>query len=182
MINQETLKTFDELYNESYASVLKYVVCNCKNLDDALDIVQSVYLELLKALQKGKTFLNSKAYIMGITKNKVNLYYRFKYKYKIVSLFLQEDESPALIDNLADGEVDLEKELGQKDDLEFIWNFLRKKKRVIFKVFYLYYYEDMTIKNISEELGISEANVKHYLYRTLNELKEKMIKRSDKDV
>ena len=76
----------------------------------------------------------------------------------------------------------MEKELGQKDDLEFIWNFLRKKKRVIFKVFYLYYYEDMTIKNISEELGISEANVKHYLYRTLNELKEKMIKRSDKDV
>ena len=61
------------------------------------------------------------------------------------------------------------------------WNFLKKKKIVIGKIFYLYYYADMSIKKISESLDLTESNVKHYLYRTLNELKELMQERGNKD-
>ena len=43
MIDQETLKTFDILYYESYNEVLKYVICNCSNIQDIKDIVQNVY-------------------------------------------------------------------------------------------------------------------------------------------
>ena len=46
---------------------------------------------------------------------------------------------------------------------------------------YLYYYANSTIKDISKELKISESNVKHYLYRTLNELKI-LMNRGDKNV
>ena len=35
---------------------------------------------------------------------------------------------------------------------------------------YSYYYEGYTIKEISSILNISESNVKHYIYRTINEL------------
>lgn len=48
--------------------------------------------------------------------------------------------------------------------------------------FYLYFYEDMSIKDVAGLLKISESNVKHYLYRTLNELKVVMKNRGDENV
>ena len=179
MIDQETLNIFDKLYNESYQNVLKYVVCHCSCIEDVKDIVQSVYLELLKILEKEKSFHKGNAYIMGIAKNKVNEYYRFKYKAKVISLFSKKDDF-VLLDSIPDN-VDLQKELIQKEDLKFIWDFLKKKKVIVSQIFYLYYYADMTIKDISKELHISESNVKHYLYRTLKELNSMMI-RGDKNV
>lgn len=168
MIEQETLNIFDKLYNESYQQVLKYVICNCSNIEDVKDIVQNVYVELLKILDKKSTFDKGNAYILGIAKNKVNEYYRFNYKAKIISIFSKREEIE-LLDSIPD-DIDLQEELIQKEDLKFIWNYLKKKKVIISKIFYLYYYTDMTIKNISKELNISESNVKHYLYRTLKEL------------
>lgn len=168
MIEQETLNIFEKLYNESYQQVLKYVICNCSNIEDVKDIVQNVYVELLKILDKKSTFDKGNAYILGIAKNKVNEYYRFNYKAKIISIFSKREEIE-LLDSIPD-DIDLQEELIQKEDLKFIWNYLKKKKVIISKIFYLYYYTDMTIKNISKELNISESNVKHYLYRTLKEL------------
>lgn len=180
MIDQETLKTFDKLYKDSYPNVLKYVVCRCSNAEDVKDIVQSIYLEILNILNKDINFDKGNAYIMGIAKNKVNQYYRFKYKSKLVSLFSQKEDLN-LLDNIPD-DVDLPKELIKREDLEFIWDFLKRKKVIIFKIFYLYFYTDMTIKDIAIELKISESNVKHYLYRTLNELKIIMNSRGDRNV
>ncbi len=169
MIDQETLNLFNQLYNESYPDVLKYVICNCSNIEDVKDIVQSVYLELLGILQKDSGFHKEKNYIIGIAKNKVREYYRFHYKAKIVSLFSKKNDLE-LLDSISD-DVDLEKEFILKEDLKFIWDYLKGKKVIILKIFYLYYSRDMSIKEIAEELNISESNVKHYLYRTLNELK-----------
>lgn len=180
MIDQETLNTFDKIYKETYQSVLKYVICNCSNIEDVKDIVQSVYLELLKILDKDIFFDKSNAYIIGIAKNKVNEYYRFNYKAKIVSIFSKKEDLE-LIDSIPDN-IDLQEELIKKEDLRFIWKFLKGKKVVVLKIFYLHYYMDMNIKNISKELNISESNVKHYLYRILSELKLIMRDRGDKNV
>ncbi len=180
MIDQETLNKFDKLYKGSYSNVLKYVICNCSNAEDIKDIVQSVYLELLKILQKDKSFNKGNAYILGITKNKVSEYYRFNYKAKIVSLFSKKDDF-LLLDSIPDN-VDLEEKFIKEEDLKFIWNYLKRKKVIIFKIFYLYYYTDMNIKDIGIELNISESNVKHYLYRTLKELKFIMKNGDEKNV
>lgn len=180
MIDQETLKTFDKLYDLSYQSVLKYVICNCSNVEDVKDIIQNVYLELLKILEKDKIFDKDISYIIGIAKNKVNQYYRFNYKAKIVSLFSKKDDI-SLIDVIED-DIDLSEEVIKKDDIEFIFNYLKKKKVIVSQIFYLYYYCDMSIKNISEELNITISSVKHYLYKTLKELKLIMKDRGDKNV
>lgn len=179
MIDQKTLKEFDKLYDKTYQNVLKYVICNCSNLEDVKDIVQNVYLELLKNMEKRKDFPKSNAYIIGITKNKVKEYYRFKYRDKIISFFSKKEDY-SLIDNIPN-DIDILKDTINKDDIELIWNFLKKKKIVIGKIFYLYYYADMSIKKIAESLDLTESNVKHYLYRTLNELKELMQERGNKD-
>ena len=56
MINQNTLKIFDDLYDKTYRNVLKYVVCNCSNAEDIKDIIQNIYIEILNKVQKGNEY------------------------------------------------------------------------------------------------------------------------------
>ena len=180
MIDQETLEKFDKLYNDSYQTVLKYVICKCSNIEDVKDIVQNIYLDLLRKLDKDKSFDIDISYVMGVAKNKVNQYYRFNYKVKIVSLFSKQDDI-SLID-VVSSEVDLSKDVIRKDDIEFVWDFIKRKKIIVFKIFYLYYYCDLTIESISKELNITISGVKYYLYNTLKELKLIMKERENDNV
>lgn len=172
--NQETLNTFDKLYYDTYQDVLKYIVINCSNIDDVKDIIQNVYLDVLKKLGNKNIKLN-KSYIIGIAKNKIKDYYRFNYKVKITSLFsgIRDSKDINLVDTL-DANIDIEKIIIEKQDINFIWRYLKKQKAVIAKIFFLYYYMDYNIKDISLELHINESNVKNYLYRTLNKLNSLM--------
>lgn len=171
MVDQETLSIFDKLYYGTYQEVLKYIVINCSNIEDVKDIIQNVYLEVLKKLNNKNIQMN-KSYIIGIAKNKIKEYYRFHYKVKFISLFsnIKKNSDLDLIDTIGT-DVNIEKIIIEKQDIEFIWEYLKKQKPIIFKIFFLYYYMDYNIKEISWELNISEANVKNYLYRTLNKLK-----------
>ena len=56
MINQNTLKIFDDLYDKTYKNVLKYVVCNCSNVEDIKDIIQNIYIKILNKVQKGNVY------------------------------------------------------------------------------------------------------------------------------
>jgi len=169
MIDQETLKTFEVLYYDSYNDVLKYVVCNCSNIQDTKDIIQNVYLEVIKKLKKDNQTKMSKQYLIGIAKNKVKDYYRFNYKNKLISLFSSKEDINLL--ETIPSDFDLQSDFIKREDLKLIWKYLTKKKVIISKIFYLYYYADYDIKSIARELNISESNVKNYLYRTLKELK-----------
>lgn len=167
MTSQDILNKFDKIYNDTYKKVVKYVVCSCKNIDDVSDIIQNIYLAILKLLEKKKD-INSN-YIMGICKHKVKDYYRFRYRYSLISLNKDNDDDITLMGKIPSNE-DIEKEYIISDDIDKIWLFLKEKKVIIGKIFWLYYYEEYTIKEIAKELMISESNVKHYLYRTLKEL------------
>ena len=52
MTGQNNLERFNEIYENTYQSVLKYVVCKCANLSDVNDIVQEVYIEVYKKISE----------------------------------------------------------------------------------------------------------------------------------
>lgn len=163
MINQEILNQFDMLYEATYFDVSKYVICKCSKPDDVEDILQNIYLAVFKAILNNNEV--TKTYIMGIAKNKVNDYYRFNYKEKIISLFSSRDDLD-LIETIPT-DMNIEANLLDKFDTEFVWEYLKNKKVIVFKVFYLYFKLELPIKEISKCLDITESNVKHYLYRTI---------------
>ena len=76
-------------------------------------------------------------------------------------------------ENTLKDDIDIEKITSIKWDTEEVWRILKKKKVVVFQIFYLYYVLEFTLKEIAKHLNLTESNVKHYLYRTINELKEK---------
>lgn len=128
--------TLDDIYNETYDDILKYVVIHAKSLDDVNDLIQNIYFSLFK---------------------------KIKAKHNI--------ENIELIDTLK-SDIDIKASFLKMSDIDYVWKYLLKKKEIIQKVFFLYYYLGLSIKEIAEELNITESNVKHYIYRTLSELKE----------
>ena len=174
MIDQGTLKKFNEIYEKTYDDVLKYVICHCSNIDDVQDICQNIYLDVLKLVVKLDD--NYKAYIMGIAKNKIKDYYRFNYKVKIMNIFQSKEE----LDNIdVPADIDIEKQILDKYDVDNIWSYLKSRPVIISKIFYLHYYLGLTIKEVAQELDIGESNIKNYLYRTLRELKSNLESESD---
>ena len=128
--------TLDDIYNETYDDILKYVVIHAKSLDDVNDLIQNIYFSLFK---------------------------KIKAKHNI--------ENIELIDTLK-SDIDIKASFLKMSDIDYVWKYLLKKKEIIQKVFFLYYYLGLSIKEIAEKLNITESNVKHYIYRTLSELKE----------
>lgn len=157
MTSQKALEKFDEVYNESYKDISRYVVVSSNNIGDVQDILQNIYLEVYKNIGKVK----DKNYVFGIAKNVMKKYYRFK--------FMKKDEE-VIYDNISDN-INLEKSVMEKFDTELVWNYLNKKSENVSKIMYLYYYEDFTIKQIADTLNLTESNVKNYIYRTLKELR-----------
>ena len=165
MSTQEALNKFQKVYDETYDDVLKYLVCNVAKVSDAEDIIQDVYLALFKKIKKNI----NKEYVFGIARNKLKDYYRFTYKHKEKIMPSSAEVCKQVPDNL-----DFLNDMIIKENIGFIWTYLNKKKGVIGKIFFFYYYEDYSLKEIAQTLDISEGNVKHYLYRTLKEIKEQL--------
>lgn len=157
MTGQKALDKFDVVYNESYKDISRYVVLNANNISNVKDILQNIYLEVYKNIDK----VSDKNYVFGIAKNVLKKYYRFK--------FLRKDDTE-ITDNIKSN-INLEKTVMDKFDTEIVWKYLKKKNNNIAKIIYLYYYEDFTIKEIANSLNLTESNVKNYIYRTLKELR-----------
>lgn len=178
MGTQITKETFEFLYNNTYKSILKYTICHCRNLDDVNDIIQDTYTELYQAIVNKKyiNLENSESYIIGIAKNKIKSHYSSS---KVIYHIESENEN---LDQYRDNEIDIEQDIITKDNVLKVWNYLKSKNELTAKIFYLYYVIDIPIKEIAEELELTESNVKNHLYRTQKELKDKFKKGDDYNV
>lgn len=162
---------FEKIYYETYDITLKYIVCNSSNINDVNDIIQEVYLEVYKKLNKMDYVNDINSYIIGIAKNKIRKhYYKFN-RLKTLSIFNKNDDEIEYVD-IIKSDIDLEKIIINSNLYEKAWDYVKNKKDIIAKVFFLYYKCDYTIDEISNTLNINKSCVKNYLYRTINEIKK----------
>ena len=168
MTSQNNLSKFNKIYDETYSDVLKYVIIKCHNINNANDIVQDTYLEFWKILNKKDIEeSNIRSYLIGIAINKIKRYYSLLDRIKTISLF-DKDKN---IDLDLKSNIDIENLIIKNNDWNLIWDYIKNKKNQdIPKIFYLYYKLEMSIKEISKELDVTESYVKNLIYRTLKEL------------
>lgn len=169
MASKSNLDLFNKIYDETYSDILKYIIIKCHDINDANDIIQEVYLEFWKILNKKDIDdKNIKSFLIGISINKIKKHYTViqKIKYILVS---DKDEDNA-IEKIKDN-VDIEKLVIKKDDFNNIWDYIKhKKNQNIPKIFYLYYVLELSIKEISSTLNVTDSYVKNIIYRTIKEL------------
>lgn len=170
MIDQSNLEMFNSIYETTYQEVLGYIISKCENIQDANDILQETYLEFYKILCKKKfEETNPIGFIKRIAFYKIKKHYSLWYK--IVHHVIHDEDN--YIENIQD-DYDLENVFKTKEEARIAFDYVMSKGGIIPKVFYFYYYEERTIKEISLLLGKNESYIKNVLYRTLKELKQKL--------
>ena len=170
---KESITSFNDIYDETYDIVLKYIVCNSNNINDVNDIIQEVYFDLYKKIEKGKVINVSdiRAYVIGIAKNKIKKYYSFFYKVKTFSIFNKNEDDIEYVEIIRDN-INLEEIIINKNLYNKVWEYVKTKKNIIGKIFFLYYSCDLTINEIANILELSPSCVKNNLYRTLSEIRD----------
>lgn len=177
MVDHASITFFEQLYEDTYASAVLFVTRRCGDPAQIPDILQETYTEVYRVLlRKGRAyFKNPQALVLHIAKTRLHRYYSWKEHLRcLVPLFCGTPEDEAEYENpqidFADRTV--EEQLEDRAQLAAIWDCVRRKPPLTQKIFYLYYYLDLTTRQIALELGMNESTVKSRLYRTVAELRK----------
>jgi RNA polymerase sigma-70 factor (ECF subfamily) len=167
----QNLTLFNEIYDQTYDKVLRYVISKCGNTNDIADIVQETYLELYQTIVKrGASYIkNPGAFVLQLAKAKVYKHYSLMEKLKRIlpRVTLGREDAPP-----APEEVQVHEAFVNSATVREIWTLLQGQDQQVQKIFYLYYYCGLKLREISRELDLHESTVKHKLYRTLAELRK----------
>jgi RNA polymerase sigma-70 factor (ECF subfamily) len=75
----------------------------------------------------------------------------------------------------------LEEDFINESNISLVWDEIKKMEEVTQKIFYLHYVLDLKISDIAKEMNINESTIKTKIYRSLKQLKEKVMKEGDQD-
>lgn len=174
--NELVSEHFDRVYDNTFDALRRFTASRCANVDLLPDLLQEIYLEYFNIIsRKGVKYAKEPiALLMKIARRKLSAQFTLKEKLSSVFISVSEEEYESMPDFLSD----TEDTVIDKTEAEEIWAMLSEYPNETKKIFYLYYAEDMPLKEIAAAVKMPLSSVKTRLYRTLNELKE----RSNSDV
>ena len=154
--------------DEFVAAVRKYSdmvfgVCYscCKNRSDAEDMMQNVFLKLYGREEKFGDGEHIKNWLIRVAVNECHSYFSSAWHRKVTCSINDENFD----------ENGMSFEISEHSELFYAVRALPPKYRV---VIHLYYYEDCTVGEISDMLGIKETTVQTQLMRARKKLKDKL--------
>jgi RNA polymerase sigma factor (sigma-70 family) len=159
-VNDSTL-TQIKFYNDNkdlgYYTVSKYI----KNQYDVEDVVQNSFIKIFNILEKIEVHKNFKGFLYKVFKNTaLDFLRKKKYSYE----YLDEIYSESIID---DNECKEE----MLSDIESEISNLSPMYHLVFKCYHI---EQMTHKDISLKLGISEGTSKSNLHKATKNIQKKL--------
>ena len=152
-------KIAEEVIRRNSDMVYRLAFSQMKNKDDADDVYQEVFCRYIKKKQKFESAEHEKAWFIRVTLNCSKTALKSFWKTKTSEL----DENMEMINV-------------EKKDLSHALLKLPKRYNA---VLHLFYYEDLSVEEISEILKISKANVRMLLTRSRRALKEILERSND---
>lgn len=132
--------------------VYKLAFSQMKNKEDADDVYQEVFLRYIKYRIEFNNSEHEKAWFIRVTLNCCKTVFGSFWKTRITEL----DELSETVEF-------------NREDLSYALDLLPKKYNA---VLHLFYYEDLTVEEISKILNLKQANVRMLLTRARRKLKE----------
>ena len=164
---------FNNIYDRTYNKTALYVISKCGNTDDIADILQEIYLELYSVIvKKGEGYiLNEDAFLVKIAKAKI--YRHYSLAQKLRRYLPYPSSRPVEVQPMPGNPHPLAVDIAGVNAAMVgeVWQILKSKPQQTQKIFYLYYYCGLKLGEICTELNMSQAKVKHKLYRTLGEIR-----------
>lgn len=161
-------RAFESLVRMHQVMVFNIIIRIVGNKEDAEELAQDVFMKVYQALPNFKAEAKFSTWLYRIAYNTAISWTR---KAKI-EFSLIEDK---VIDNISENvttELEREEEEAkhEQQNIKETINGLKEEDKLLLNLFY---YNDLSIKEISETLGINEGNVKVKLFRLRNKLKAK---------
>lgn len=147
-------QSLEWLVNRYQRSLFAAVYSLCKNADDANDIVQETFIQYLTSDTDFYDENHIRAWLIRVAINKTKNLFRSGWNRKV----LLTDTDQANVAAETNDSYVFDKVMGLPDNYRI--------------VIHLFYYEDMSVREIAEVLGITEGNVKMRLSRGRNMLKK----------
>lgn len=163
MISSEIYENCIEQYSDL---ILRIAVNYCKNMEDAKDIVQDVFLKLLKSDKNFSDEEHIKHWLIRVTVNTCKNYLSSGFVKR--TLCMPEEQLHEAMDPIGQ-QFYHEDERGERVFLA-VKNLPDKLRIVVM----LYYYEDYTVSEISSILKKSESVILTRLHRARKKLKEEL--------
>ena len=159
---------FNQIYEETYRDVLRFVVAKTSRADDVEDILQEVYRSFYVRMcrKDAQTVRSAKQYLIAIAKKELVSFYRKKSLKAEREVFLTEDVEEAT--------EPLAEQFFTNQAARQTWEIVRAEPLLSYKAFTLYYGFSMRVCDIAREIGISEAAVKQRLMRTRNKIRREL--------
>ncbi len=160
--SREERERFHKLFVEYREAVFRMAYAILRNREEAMDIVQDTYL---KAMEKDKSLKKSrsvKGWLLKVARNlSIDRYRRQK------SVPLETTETLQASEFTNDGQSHI-LNMDLKDVIREVFPELPSREQ---EVFALRYYEDMTFREISVSLGVTEGTVKTLHHRVLTRIR-----------
>lgn len=162
---------FRQIYDMTYKRTAAFVIARSRQSEDAADLIQEVYLELYRIIQKrGNAYIsNPEAMVRKLTNQTMARYYRSLSRRMEVYAEPSGDDITAEIGDIE--ALSVEEITVDNSVIEWTEQYLASRGSDIRKIFHLYYRFGMKISEIAEYLGKTESDVKNKLYRTLKEIR-----------
>ena len=161
----EIKQTFEELYNQYYTPILRYIVKRISNYQDAEDLAANVFVAAYKHYDGFDPSRASAAtWLYMICSSRLKNYYRDRKE----SVSLDDEDNPIDVssDELIEEAVLMEE---QSEMVHRAVESLPERQQTIVK---MRYFRNMGAAEIAAELGTTAGNVRVILNRSMEKMRE----------
>ncbi|HHU20281.1 MAG TPA: sigma-70 family RNA polymerase sigma factor [Bacilli bacterium] len=162
--------TFDHLYDHYHLDLYQYVYYMVKNQHVAEDIVQEVYIKVLKSYQNFRGDSSEKTWLFSIARHTTMDFFRKqqRQKNKLASFFNKDQDLARIKDHNP-----LPEEVAElNDELQQIYQLLDHCTLDQKNVLILRYIQSLSIHETAQILEWSESKVKTTQHRAIKKLQE----------
>lgn len=153
----------------SYSATLyKIAFMQLKNADDAEDVVQEVFCQYLKANKNFESQEHEKAWFIKVTLNACKKVRRTAWNRRRADI----PDWESLYPETGGGHPD--SAYIRREEAETLWKAVWELPDIYRKVIHLFYYENLSVKEIALVCGRGESTVTSQLVRGRNILKKKL--------
>ncbi|AEG60271.1 sigma-70 family RNA polymerase sigma factor [Desulforamulus ruminis] len=163
--DKEKEETLDFIMIQYGKDILQLAYTYVKDLSQAEDLAQEIFIKCFRHLDSFKQQANVKTWLYRIASNHCKDYLKSWHHRKVTV-------NDKITELLLFSNHQVDEEVIKKDEDEELVEAVFQLKIKYREVIYLYYYEDFSIKEISQALKVNENTVKTRLKRARQLLKE----------
>ncbi|MCA1063233.1 RNA polymerase sigma factor SigX [Rossellomorea sp. AcN35-11] len=164
---------FEKLYSAYHKDVFQFLVYMVQNKQQAEDLVQEVYIRVLKSYERFEGKSSEKTWLFSIAKNVAVDHFRKQKNWKN-RIFDKFDWSR---NELPDDGALPEEIAVAKEEIKVLYECLKKCSTDYRMVIIMRYLQELSITETSEILGWSESKVKTTQHRAVKWLRNEMNQR-----